>query len=102
MCIYYATEKSALSVMFSYLQTALLLIWQVQFIEEELGNTILRCPSYMLHVPTIRDGSQFSNIRLVDLFIEYRIGCAIMCVIIFPMLSVLVRWGRVSRGKHSQ
>ncbi len=27
-----------------------------------------------------RDGSRFSNIRLVDLFIEYRIGCAIICV----------------------
>ncbi len=26
----------------------------------------------------IRDGSRFSNIRLVDLIIEYRLGCAII------------------------
>ncbi len=26
----------------------------------------------------IRDGSRFSNIRLVDIIIEYRLGCAII------------------------
>ncbi len=34
-----------------------------------------------------RDGSRFSNIQLVDLFIEYRLGCAIYICLKIPHVS---------------
>ncbi len=42
--------------------------------------------------------SRFSNIRLVDLIIEYQIGRAII-VLTFPMFSVLLRWWRIHVGR---
>ncbi len=48
----------------------------------------------------IRNGSRFLNIQLFNLFIEYRIGCKIIFVEIFPMFSVLMRWGHVKRDLY--
>ncbi len=50
------------------------------------------------------DGSRYSNIRLVDLMIEYGIGFAIIVFKNVPFISVLMRWWRVhvSRGWHCQ
>ncbi len=45
----------------------------------------------MFAIIVSKDGSRFSNIRLVNLFIEYRIGCAIIFVQIFTMFSVVMR-----------
>ncbi len=39
-----------------------------------------------------RDGSRYSNIRLVDLMIEYGIGFAIIVLKNVPFISVLMRW----------
>ncbi len=39
-----------------------------------------------------RDGSRISNIRLVDLITEYRIGFVIIVFKNFPKFSALMRW----------
>ncbi len=46
-----------------------------------------------IHTYIHRDGSRFSNIRLVDLIIEYRLGCAIIFLKVYQGLTIkTVRW----------